>query len=213
MADFEFTPKKVFISYSHDTRKHTNRVLALSNRLRDEGVDCQVDQYEESPPQGWARWMEDQIEWADFVLVICTETYLRRFRGKEGQGKGKGATWEGAIISQEIYDAHTQNTRFIPIVFALEEAEHIPTILRGGKHYDISTEEGYEELYRRLTGQPLVEKPPLGPRRARERKTDFFEDATKWALLVGINEYERADVTPLSFAVNDVRAFQQELPR
>ena len=65
---------KVFISYSHDSPEHAERVLDLSDRLRQDGIDCHIDQYEVSPPEGWPRWMEDRIEWADFVLVVCTET-------------------------------------------------------------------------------------------------------------------------------------------
>lgn len=48
----------VFISYSHDSKEHARRVLALSDRLRDDGVDCTVDQYEQSPPEGWQKWMD-----------------------------------------------------------------------------------------------------------------------------------------------------------
>jgi hypothetical protein len=43
---------KVFISYSHDSDAHMNRVFDLSERLRDEGVDCEIDQYETSPAGG-----------------------------------------------------------------------------------------------------------------------------------------------------------------
>jgi hypothetical protein len=42
---------KAFISYSHDSPEHADRVLALSDRLRGDGIDCIVDQYEESPPK------------------------------------------------------------------------------------------------------------------------------------------------------------------
>jgi hypothetical protein len=33
----------VFISYSHDSTEHSDRVLALSDRLRAEGVDAMID--------------------------------------------------------------------------------------------------------------------------------------------------------------------------
>jgi hypothetical protein len=94
---------KVFISYSHDSSDHAERVLALSDKLRQEGIDCHIDQYEVSPPEGWPRWMENRIEWADFVVVVCTETYNLRFRGKAPSGQGKGVKWEGAILTQNLY--------------------------------------------------------------------------------------------------------------
>ena len=49
--------------------------------------------------------MVNKVEWADFVLVICTETYHQRFKGKAPVGQGKGVKWEGAILTQELYDA------------------------------------------------------------------------------------------------------------
>ena len=81
---------RVFISYSHDSPEHLDRVLVLSDRLRVDGIDCHIDQYEESPGEGWPRWMVNQIEDAEFVLVVCTENYEPRFRGKEEPGKGLG---------------------------------------------------------------------------------------------------------------------------
>ena len=66
---------RVFITYSHDSPEHRHRVLALAERLRKDGVDAQLDQYVAgTPAKGWPRWMEDRLEWAQFVLVICTET-------------------------------------------------------------------------------------------------------------------------------------------
>lgn len=50
--------KTVFISYSHDSDEHRDRVLALSERLRQDGIKTLLDQYENgSPSQGWPRWM------------------------------------------------------------------------------------------------------------------------------------------------------------
>jgi tetratricopeptide (TPR) repeat protein len=155
-------PPRVFISYSHDSREHMDAVLDLSNRLRAAGIDCHIDQYEESPSEGWPRWMVNQIEDADFVLVVCTENYERRFRGKEETGKGLGVKWEGAIITQEIYEAETHNTTFIPVLFSPAHSAYIPIILRGATRYDLNSEEGFETLYRRLTHQPLTQKPELG---------------------------------------------------
>ncbi len=149
---------KVFVSYSHDSREHIDRVLDLSNRLRAEVIDCHIDQYEESPPEGWPRWTINQFEKADFVLVVCTETYERRFRGKEQAGKGLGVKWEGAILTQELYDAEANNTKFISVVLSAQDSAHIPIVLRGTTRYDLSAEASYEAIYRRLTDQPRVAK-------------------------------------------------------
>jgi hypothetical protein len=109
--------------------------------------------------------MISQIEDAEFVLVVCTENYERRFRGREAPGKGLGVRWEGAIITQEIYEAEAKNTVFIPVLLSPHPAADIPIILRSSRYYELYTPEGYHLLYRRVTHQPLIVKPELGLRR------------------------------------------------
>jgi len=46
-------PVKVFISYSHDSAEHSARVLALADKLREMGVDVELDRYHVRPPKGW----------------------------------------------------------------------------------------------------------------------------------------------------------------
>ena len=62
--------EEVFISYSQESVEHSERVLALSDRLRGEGVDCVLDQYEVAPPEGWPRWMDKKIRDAKYVLLV-----------------------------------------------------------------------------------------------------------------------------------------------
>ena len=178
MSDIQHptTIPKVFISYSHDSPEHGERVLKLSDSLRSEGIDCKIDQYEPSPPEGWPRWMLNQFDDADYILIVCTEYYYRRFRGQEKPGTGKGVTWEGAIITNELYDSQPHISKFIPILSSSADGKFIPEPLRGGTYYVFSTEDGYEFLYRHLTNQPHVKKPELGklkPLTSRKRAQDF----------------------------------------
>jgi hypothetical protein len=165
---------RVFISYSHDSPQHIDCVWKLSDRLRSHGIDCIIDQYEFSPREGWPRWSMNQIEDSRFVLVVCTEIYHRRVRGKEEPGKGLGAKWEGAIITQELYDSEANNDKFIPVLFSTEDSAHIPVYLRGATRYIL--DDDYDNLYRHLTNQPKRVKPALGERRSMPllaRKEDF----------------------------------------
>jgi len=75
---------KVFISYSHDSAEHSERVLRFTNALRSHGVDAELDRYQVRPPKGWPHWCEEQLrpENSDFVLMVCTETYLQRVQDK-----------------------------------------------------------------------------------------------------------------------------------
>ena len=81
-------PASIFISYSHDSPEHVARVLALAQRLEQDGFHWILDQYEGSPPEGWPLWMDRNLEEADFVLLVCTETYHRRVMGREAAGVG-----------------------------------------------------------------------------------------------------------------------------
>lgn len=155
-------PPRVFISYSHDTVAHQERVLALADRLRADGIDAEIDQYHPAPAEGWPLWCERQIAAADCVLMVCTESYRRRVSGEEEPGKGLGVVWEARIIRQLLYDAGTISEKFAPALFADASAAQIPTPVKCWTRYVIDTEDGYEDLYRRLTGQPRLLRPALG---------------------------------------------------
>jgi hypothetical protein len=160
----------VFISYSHDSEAHRELVLGLSERLRADGIETILAQYVNgAPQQGWPRWMLEGLDTAQFVLVVCTETYYRRFRGHETPGKGKGVDWEGALITQELYDARSNTLKFVPVLFSADGAEFVPEPLRAFNHYTVISKETYQGLYDFLLGQSGVEPGPLGSIKPRER--------------------------------------------
>src|SRR5881296_1158970 len=157
------TPKhvRVFISYSHDSLEHRERVLQFSNKLRLHGIEAVVDRYfEDTLDMRWTDWMDEQINLADFVLIVATPEYSKRL--KPGGVTGDGAYWEGALISQTMYQAHGHNKKFIPVYFTPEDAAAIPIHMQGFQDYNVGTEEGYDDLYRRVTNQPGVVPPVVG---------------------------------------------------
>ena len=156
----ECAPKRVFISYSHDSQEHEDRVLALSDQLRGDGIEAIIDQYEPNPPEGWPRWMEKQVDEADFVLAVCTPTYYQRMKGKEKPGVGKGVRWEGHLVYNGLYIGDTVNTKFIPVLLEGGDPDTIPDPMRGFTFYRLPGD--YEKLYRHLTGQPLTPAPEIG---------------------------------------------------
>jgi SEFIR domain/Effector-associated domain 9 len=202
----ESLPPKVFISYSHDSQSHKDRVLALADRLRDDGIDCNIDQYEQSPSEGWQRWMLNEVEAADLVLVVCSEPYDRRFRGREEAGKGKGAIWEGGVIIQELYDTQGLNSKFIPIVLTTDDSKFIPSPLRSATHYRLIAANDYDLLYRRLTNQHSTPKQDLGKLRKldrRERK-QLFPD---------VLPTDSSSTNPISTGLTSVQRRQLETRR
>lgn len=167
-------PTRVFISYSHDSQAHADEAFALANRLRADGIDCSIDQYEESPPEGWPQWMDRQIRESQFVLVVCSELYLDKLNGKVKPGEGLGVKWEGKLVYQHLYNA-AANSKFIPVLLANGKPEHVPTPLQGATYYRPAQQSNFDRLYARLRDVPFKQKPALGklqPLPPRERKTN-----------------------------------------
>ena len=129
----EAAPPKVFISYSHDSPEHQDQVLELADRLRADGIDAIIDQYVQSPPEGWPAWCEAEIDKADFVLMVCTEIYLRRVRRKEEPGVGRGVLWEGRLIYQYVYDAGSVSAKFVPVLLANGSEANVPVPVKAGR--------------------------------------------------------------------------------
>ena len=159
----------VFLSYSHESKEHSDNVLSIADRLVSEGIDCVLDQYVESPNEGWLAWMTNSIEKSDFVLCICSSHYKEK--------SGKGVTFEKLIGFQEIYDSRSINQKFVPVILNRKDEESIPSLLKPFQLYDLSKDDGYHKLYRRLTNQPLIVKPKIG---------------SKIPLTVGVNDKEKS---------------------
>lgn len=159
-------PIRAFISYAwEEDPQHNENALALAHRLRQMGVEAVIDRYVDgTPDEGWPIWMIHQVRRADFVLVVCTDTYRRRCEREEGPGVGQGAKWEGAIITQSIYENDSNNRKFVPVVLRSADVPHVPLMLKSATRYDLANPQQFDKLYRYLTGQPQVIAPPVGRR-------------------------------------------------
>jgi hypothetical protein len=73
-----------------------------------------------------------------------------------------GATFEGVIVTQALYEGGGRNTKFRPVVFHEEDARFIPSELRRFNRYGVDSPEHYENLLRWLHGAPKVDIPILG---------------------------------------------------
>jgi tetratricopeptide (TPR) repeat protein len=137
---------RVFLSYSHDSPEHKAAVLTLAKQLRDDGCNTIIDQEHPWVREGWTLWMINQIRQADFVLVICSEAYKRRAEGNEEPPAGPGASWEGAIIRLDLYEANGRNDKFIPVLLHPEDKIHRPLFLRDYSYFVATEPDGYRNL-------------------------------------------------------------------
>ncbi|MCY2924037.1 MAG: toll/interleukin-1 receptor domain-containing protein, partial [Planctomycetota bacterium] len=153
-------PQKIFVSYAHSSDQHKQRVADLVATLRQHGLMVMVDTdvtTPQGPPEGWPRWMKRRIAEADWILIFFDETYRRRFDGLEEPDKGLGATWEGAIITHQLYRESTQNERFIPLLADDGQADLIPDELFGATRYSIPRDAAKLAQSLVRTGNPPVE--------------------------------------------------------
>ena len=69
---------KVFISYSHDSSEHKQWVANLGIRLRQNGVDAVLDQWDLFPGEDIPSFMEKKLSSCDYAILICTKRYVKK---------------------------------------------------------------------------------------------------------------------------------------
>lgn len=179
VAVSESEPPRVFVSYSHDTPAHKQWVAELSARLRHDGIDVALDQWDLRLGADAVKFMERGVRDASRVLMICTENYVARV--DKGMG---GAGYEGMVVSgQLIRDMGTE--KFIPLMRQERGKSLLPTALSTRRYVDFCDDAGfeqaYEELLTELHGVAAASKPPLGtsPFKGVSSQTRLAEPAAK----------------------------------
>ena len=151
---------KVFISYSHDSPEHKQWVSELGAKLRHNGIDAILDQWDLGLGDVATRFMERGIVDADRVLVICTDQYVKKANSDEG-----GVGYERMIVNTELVQ-NLGTDKFIPIIRQASQKEKVPTFLGTRVYADFRDDSQFdaecEKLIRELHEMPIVEKPPLG---------------------------------------------------
>lgn len=150
----------VFVSYSHDSPEHKAWVLRLATDLRNAGIDASLDQWDLALGQDVAAFMHDGISQSDRVLLVCSETYVKKSEGGLG-----GVGYERLIITAEVVEA-IETKKFIPLIRSNPSASKIPKHIGPRRHIDFTDDASYgaslETLCRELLGVPATGKPALG---------------------------------------------------
>ena len=157
----EYHPK-VFISYSWDSEEHKKWVLYLATKLRENGIDAILDQWEISNKGGSLipDFMIKSVSSAERVLCIMTPNYKLKTDKPIG-----GVGFEYSILSTELAD-DLDSTKFIPILRKGEAKESTPILLKQRIAYYMRDDDDFDtvfkDLLRDLYNEPQNIKPTLG---------------------------------------------------
>src|SRR5262245_44701708 len=73
---------RVSVTYSHDTPEHKALVVQFATFLLTRiGLDVHLDTWYDAKRMDWSRWAVEQLNEADFILVIASSEYKRRADG------------------------------------------------------------------------------------------------------------------------------------
>ncbi|WP_311327708.1 toll/interleukin-1 receptor domain-containing protein [Capnocytophaga sputigena] len=161
---------KVFISYSWDGKAHEKWVLNLATKLRENGIDAILDQWELELGKPIPNFMENSLAKSDRVICVITPNYYNKTINPNG-----GVGYEYSIISAEIME-EIDTQKFIPL---LKEGgnENIPKSLKGRTYIDMRKDNSFkdrlEDLLRDIYKEPKNKKPPIG------KKPEYVENKNK----------------------------------
>ena len=135
---------KVFISYSHDSSDHKLWISKLAEKLQRSGVDAILDQWELTLDEDSTQFIESGVRDSDRVLVICTDSYVRKANsGEDGVG------YEPTILTKEIVENIGIN-KFIPIIRQTLWEEKTPTFLQKQVSIDFTDDEQFDAKFEEL---------------------------------------------------------------
>ena len=167
---------KVFISYSWDGEAHENWVLKLATKLRDNGIDAILDQWELELGKLIPNFMENSVTKSDRVICVITPNYNEKTINLHG-----GVGYEYSIISAKIWEK-IETQKFIPLLRAGNN-ENIPISLKGRMYIDMRDDNNFEGMLNKLLedilNSPKNIKIPIGVKseykeaKQKERNTEI----------------------------------------
>jgi TIR domain len=166
----------VFISYAweNDVKRW---VQGFASRLRADGVDARIDQWEIALGDQLTEYMESSIRENDFVPIICTPLYKLKSDSRQG-----GVGYEGHIITGEVY-ANANHRKFIPVLGKGDWVNSAPSFLKSKLYSDLTESSCFEENYHKLlntlngtlTGPPPIRSPQASGNSRTSRRASQIE--------------------------------------
>ncbi|HEU5476193.1 MAG TPA: toll/interleukin-1 receptor domain-containing protein [Actinophytocola sp.] len=158
---------RIFLSYAHDSDAHRSAVAALAGFLETRGVTVVFDLWHDGGRRDWYAWVLQEIQAADFVIVVASPRYREFGEGNGSSGVHRGVQAETAALRELLYrDRRTWLGRVLPVVLPGGSLDELPTFVQpySGSHFVLRSidEPGAEHLLRVLTGQPRHARPARG---------------------------------------------------
>lgn len=216
---------KAFISYSHDSQDHKKWALELATRLRNNGIDAILDQFELQPGADLPHFMETHLASANKIIMVCTNKYVEK--ANSGQG---GVGYEKMIITSTLMK-NIDEHKIIPIIRQHGTSE-VPTFLRSKLYINFSKQDdfefSYDELVRSIHNSPLFEKPAIGNNPFKPIVKEKLQDDTKLLdtllteilELQGTGKYADSDtiifnlkISPLLFKISTIKLVEMGFAR
>ena len=148
---------KVFLTYSWDSDSHKQWAKEFATRLRGDGIDVALDQWEAVYGDQLPAFMESSIRESQFVLIVCTPNYKARSEAHVG-----GVGYEGAIVTAEMM-SERNHRKFIPVLRRGTPKDAMPSWLKGKIYSDLSADPYSEDNYRDLVRWLLDMREPPPP--------------------------------------------------
>ena len=145
---------KVFISYSHDSPEHKQWVSELAARLRRDIVDLILHQGNPDLDEDSTQFMESGVRDSDWVLVICTDRYVRK--ANEGEA---GVDYESMIVTSKLVEDFGTH-KFIPIIRQTLAEDKTPEFLKERAYVDFTDDTQFDAKFEELLHERLL-LPPL----------------------------------------------------
>ncbi len=133
-----------FISYAWENDDLKKWVKFLATKLRENGIDAKLDQWEVIPGDQMPHFMEKSVRENEFVLIICTPKYKTKSEERIG-----GVGYEGDIMTAEVLQ-NSNHRKFIPILKAGTKDTSLPTWLKGKYYVDLSNDQHFENNFEDL---------------------------------------------------------------
>lgn len=158
-------PKKVFISYSWDSKEHQKWVVALTNELRlTYGVDAKCDVLLDNP--NLFSMMVKEANVNDKIIIVDTKRYTEKADNEQG-----GVGYETRLF----YNFFQKQPEKLIVI--KRGACELPFYLSGWNYLDFTsglTEENLDALVLKINGETPYEMAPItqNPRIVKSKKSD-----------------------------------------